>query len=558
MVTKEDYLIGREGDIPSIEFSKEVREGMTKGMERTLVIKLLGRSIIYSDLMAKTQPLWQPKGLYQLVDMEKNFYLATFDLEEDYNRVLTGGPWMIFGAYLTVQPWSLDFDCNTPTISKVVVWVRIPGLSFRYYHKSAHRAIGSLLGEVVKIDYSTESQGRGKYARIAVLIDLERPLTLWIKVDGRIYGVQYEGLPYICFGCGKYGHMKDKCKEGKQVGNMQDQVTSQKEGSQALPKTVSQVSPEAVRSASPDSGSSTFGKWMQVTYPRKGNKWYLGKEATMKGSAIKGGSGYDGSIYNMLFDCEDLVDNVPQGSRAEIMEKDLSRQMPVPTRGVGRNKVRSNGAQPTQVYRKKGGEAGIKKDSQLGPSNVVGKNPSVEKGTTLDKKDGDGGSGIVVESTNLMEEDKGPIEAVQFLSSTFKALESSSSLDNRKHTVVELHRTLEGSQEATPNLVDALVGLSSTCVVHEDGEIGKENLPPGNNGGAPSHQGIKLQTSIKRNLKVRKKQGGKHMSKDAMALLRAEMDVPHDSNASGCSSDSVIRPIGPNIDPSGSGMSIQS
>ncbi|KAI9079947.1 hypothetical protein K1719_038193 [Acacia pycnantha] len=216
------------------------------------------------------------KGLYQLVDMEKNFYLATFDLEEDYNRVLTGGPWMIFGAYLTVQPWSLDFDCNTPTISK----------------------------------------GRGKYARIAVLIDLERPLTLWIKVDGRIYGVQYEGLPYICFGCGKYGHMKDKCKEGKQVGNMQDQVTSQKEGSQALPKTVSQVSPEAVRSASPDSGSSTFGKWMQVTYPRKGNKWYLGKEATMKGSAIKGGSGYDGSIYNMLFDCEDLVDNVPQGSRA--------------------------------------------------------------------------------------------------------------------------------------------------------------------------------------------------------------------------------------------------
>ncbi|KAI9073481.1 hypothetical protein K1719_044555 [Acacia pycnantha] len=217
IITDADYCISRDGDIPSIEFSQGVRDVLVEGMEHTIVIKLLGHFITYRDLVARTQSLWQTKGSYHLVDMEKNFFLATFDLEEDYTKVLTGGPWMIFGAYLTVQPWSLEFDSSTPSVSKVVAWVCILGLSFRYYHKTALRVIGTLLGEVVKIDYSTESRGRGKYARITVLIDLQKALIPWIKVDGKTYGVQYEGLPHICFECGRYGHMKDKCKEVAQV-----------------------------------------------------------------------------------------------------------------------------------------------------------------------------------------------------------------------------------------------------------------------------------------------------------------------------------------------------
>ncbi|KAI9090112.1 hypothetical protein K1719_028808 [Acacia pycnantha] len=194
-----DFKVGKEGDIPCIEFSSEIRAMLAKGMERSLIIKLLGRSITYHDLVARTQLLWKLRGSYQLVDMEGGFYCATFALEEDYLKVLTRGPWMIYGAYLTVQPWSLEFDAKTGVISKVVAWIRIPGLSIRYYHKSTLRAIGALLGEVVKIDYMTKSRGRGKYARVAVIIDLLKPLIPSIKVDGTSYLIEYEGLPHICF-----------------------------------------------------------------------------------------------------------------------------------------------------------------------------------------------------------------------------------------------------------------------------------------------------------------------------------------------------------------------
>ncbi|KAI9079949.1 hypothetical protein K1719_038195 [Acacia pycnantha] len=157
VLTDSDFRISEEGDVPSIDFSNEIKE---------------------------------------------------FDLQEDYTKALTGGPWMVSGAYLTIQPWSLDFNPHSP-ISKVVAWIRIPGLSFQYYHKNTLRAIGTLLGEVVKIDYMTESHGRGMYARIAVLFDLLKPLVPWIKVDGRTYGVEYEGIPLICFDYGKYGHAKE-------------------------------------------------------------------------------------------------------------------------------------------------------------------------------------------------------------------------------------------------------------------------------------------------------------------------------------------------------------
>ncbi|KAI9122637.1 hypothetical protein K1719_006477 [Acacia pycnantha] len=145
--------------------------------------------------------------------MEGSFYFASFDLEEDYMKVLTGGPWMLFDAYLTVQPWSINFNPCSTKLSNVVGWVRITGLSFRYYHKSTLRPIGKLLGDVVKLDYTTETRGRGKYARIVVLIDLRSPLIPWIKVDGRTYGVEYEYLPLICFECRKHGHTKEKCNE---------------------------------------------------------------------------------------------------------------------------------------------------------------------------------------------------------------------------------------------------------------------------------------------------------------------------------------------------------
>lgn len=117
----------------------------------------------------------------------------------------------MFGHYLTVHPWSPDFCPLHHELSHVKGWVRIPGLPTKYYKKSVVRAIGEVLDKVLKIDYNTTSGARWKFARMVVLLDLTKPLTSKIEVDGWLLRIEYEGLPSICFSCEHYGHLEETC-----------------------------------------------------------------------------------------------------------------------------------------------------------------------------------------------------------------------------------------------------------------------------------------------------------------------------------------------------------
>ncbi|MBA0592186.1 hypothetical protein Gorai_009171, partial [Gossypium raimondii] len=48
--------------------------------------------------------------------------------DEDYVKVLSEGPWAIFGQYLMVQPWIIDFNPAKPYPSVVMTWIRFLGL----------------------------------------------------------------------------------------------------------------------------------------------------------------------------------------------------------------------------------------------------------------------------------------------------------------------------------------------------------------------------------------------------------------------------------------------
>ncbi|KAE8661647.1 ACT domain-containing protein ACR5 [Hibiscus syriacus] len=53
-----------------------------------------------------------PKGNLQLIDLDKGYFLVKLDCESDNNRILTEGPWVVFGSYLTVQPKSRTFSTS--------------------------------------------------------------------------------------------------------------------------------------------------------------------------------------------------------------------------------------------------------------------------------------------------------------------------------------------------------------------------------------------------------------------------------------------------------------
>ncbi|KAK8499601.1 hypothetical protein V6N11_025514 [Hibiscus sabdariffa] len=95
--------------IINIDFSDRIRDLAIKSLDQTVVVKLLGRRIGYNTLWGKLYELWKPAQAFRLMDIENDYFLVTFRNHSDYLHALVGGPWTIFGNYLTVESWTENF-----------------------------------------------------------------------------------------------------------------------------------------------------------------------------------------------------------------------------------------------------------------------------------------------------------------------------------------------------------------------------------------------------------------------------------------------------------------
>lgn len=90
----------------------------------------------------------------------------------------------MFDHYLFVRRWDLDFHPEVTTIDKTLVWVRFPILNLLYYDESILMAMGVMVGTSVRVDKNTLGVARGRYARVCVEIELQKPVIGKVWVNG--------------------------------------------------------------------------------------------------------------------------------------------------------------------------------------------------------------------------------------------------------------------------------------------------------------------------------------------------------------------------------------
>ena len=96
-------------------------------------------------------------------------------------------------------------------MASVAVWIRLNELPIECYHAEALLQISKAIGNVLRVDTHTTSESRGRFARICVQVDVEKPLVTAILIGKREQPVCYEGIHKLCFECGRIGHRKDLC-----------------------------------------------------------------------------------------------------------------------------------------------------------------------------------------------------------------------------------------------------------------------------------------------------------------------------------------------------------
>lgn len=448
VIEEEDFSVVMEGLIPTINFSDRVKNILVEDMRYAVVVKLLGRFTRQETLRVKIESLWKPTLGFKLTELEGGCYLVRLNGEADYQKALLGGPWVVLGHYLTVHPWDPNLSPLHLEIKQVYGWVRLPGLPFHYYRNNVLRTIGNTVGEVLKIDYNTEGGLKARFARIAVKIDLRKPLISRLKIDGITQFVEYEGLPTICYHCGCYGHLEVICPTRTQPNEGPSRTTA---NPAVAARSSAPVETAASGSLPRDLGereTKMFGEWMKAP----GRIWKNSKNLQKDQPPSATQSGKGGSRYEVLAMSEE------EGMKQK--ESQPERDSNLVFQSVQQASVSANHTR------------------KAGPKTVGSKNKKNDKVTTYRPKN----------------KDKPNPETI-YQSSAYEIFKAHTSLDQAHHTVVttvDPQETTQAQNQPSLNAHDL-----TQPNPRPNPALGKDNIPPQPLHRSPPRGGFKIQSPLK-------------------------------------------------------------
>nr|POE74065.1 hypothetical protein CFP56_74206 [Quercus suber] len=206
----EEVEILRQG-LLAVKIPSELKQRIRKPWASTFIVKVYGRTVGLNFIQARLLAIWKLAGRLDCVDLGHGFFLTRLSLGEDYENVLRKGPLFIREHFLSIRPWKPDFKPTLANVSSIAVWIRLNELPIKYYNAEVLQLIGRAIGNVLQVDTFTVSEIRGRFARLCVQVDVEKPLATAIMIGRLEQQISYEGIQKMCFECGCLGHRKEYC-----------------------------------------------------------------------------------------------------------------------------------------------------------------------------------------------------------------------------------------------------------------------------------------------------------------------------------------------------------
>lgn len=163
-------------------------------------------------LTATARAVWKDFGKFSIKQLG-SCYLFEFEDEESKMGVLEGGPYFFSRRYLVLKEWKrmLVPSKNHPTT--IPVWVKLHRLPLEFWTHVGFSMIASAIGKPIHIDEATANKRRLDFARVCVEInagdELPTDITISVKDESVMIGVEYQWLPSRCEKCKVFGHTCD-------------------------------------------------------------------------------------------------------------------------------------------------------------------------------------------------------------------------------------------------------------------------------------------------------------------------------------------------------------
>ncbi|KAL0735337.1 hypothetical protein Bca4012_011547 [Brassica carinata] len=125
--------------------------------------------------------------------------------------------WNISGYPMFVAPWSPEFNPEDVPLTNAVVPVELREVPYLLFINESLSRLATAVGKPVSLAPETERKENFQVAKLYVRVDLTKKLPSNI-ISGFSNGrevdisVSYPWMPMKCDSCGKYGHLRAKCK----------------------------------------------------------------------------------------------------------------------------------------------------------------------------------------------------------------------------------------------------------------------------------------------------------------------------------------------------------
>lgn len=137
-------------ECPTITLTVADKKEFWKPWKNTPILKLFDKGPGYMTIKKKLIQKWGLSATFFLIDIGNEHYITRFANKEDYDHVLTQGPWMIGDNYLSIRKWVPRFNVKDDKISSLAVWIRIPWLHIEYFNQKLLYRIGSKVGNYLE------------------------------------------------------------------------------------------------------------------------------------------------------------------------------------------------------------------------------------------------------------------------------------------------------------------------------------------------------------------------------------------------------------------------